>query len=57
MCMFYKRLDKNTFRLPEPMRAGATVVVINERTLDDLLDGIDIKKPSARRAAPHVNVH
>lgn len=48
-CQFYKRLDKGTFQVPEVER-GAASVTIDERTLDDLLDGIDVEaKPSARR--------
>ncbi len=42
MCQFYKRLDRGTFRLPEA-DDGETSVVIDERALDDLLDGIDVE--------------
>jgi len=54
MCVFYKRLDRGTFRLPD-VAAGTTSVVIDERVLDDLLDGIDVqaKKP----APPPVRTH
>jgi transposase len=50
MCQFYKRLDRGVFRLPEPLEDGATTVVIEERALDDLLDGIDVqpKAPGPR---------
>lgn len=55
MCLFYKRLDQRAFRLPEPLDAQATSVMIDERALDDLLDGIDVDaKP---RRAPRVRVH
>jgi transposase len=51
MCLFYKRLDKSSFRVPEA-QSEATSVVIDERTLDDLLDGIDVEERSkARRVA------
>jgi transposase len=43
MCVFYKRLDRGTFRLPEPLEEGATTVEVDERVLDDLLDGIDLQ--------------
>jgi transposase len=43
MCQFYKRLDRGVFRLPEPLEEGATSVVVDERVLDDLLDGIDVQ--------------
>lgn len=53
LCLFYKRLDQGTFRVPESLREGEMVVEIEERMLDDLLDGIDLqpaaKKPRARR--------
>lgn len=43
MCLFYKRLDRGVFRLPEPLEEGASTVTIDERVLDDLLDGIDVQ--------------
>ena len=49
LCVFYKRLDKGVFRLPIPRDERATSVEIDERALDDLLDGIDVE-----RAAPRV---
>jgi len=52
LCVFYKRLDRGTFRLPEPVAEGATTVVIEERVLDDLLDGIDVQ-PRAPPSQPH----
>ena len=42
LCIFYKRLDKGTFRLPDPPSNGASSVAIDQRALDDLLDGIDV---------------
>jgi transposase len=51
LCLFYKRLDKSTFRLPE-IADDATSIMVDERALDDLLDGIDVEtKPPPRRAA------
>lgn len=55
MCVFYKRLDRSTFRLPEPLDAHATSVTIDERVLDDLLDGIDVETRTPR--APRVRLH
>ena len=52
MCLFYKRLDRGTFRLPEPTDPTATSIAVDERTLDDLLDGIDVEekpRPARRR--------
>jgi transposase len=42
MCLFYKRLDRGAFRIPAAPREGATALAIEERALDDLLDGIDL---------------
>jgi transposase len=42
MCVFYKRLDRGTFRLPQAA-GDATSVAIDELALDDLLDGIDVE--------------
>jgi transposase len=50
-CLFYKRLDRRTFRLPEPRQLDATTVEIDEAALDDLLDGIDVQ-PVSRRTPP-----
>jgi transposase len=44
LCQFYKRLDRGTFRLPAPLDEQGTVVEIDEHTLEDLLDGIDIER-------------
>jgi len=41
LCLFYKRLDRGTFRLPEPRESQGTTVEIDEGMLDCLLDGID----------------
>ena len=55
LCLFYKRLDKGTYRLPD-VEADATSVVIEESALDDLLDGIDVEtKTPSRRPARRVH--
>jgi transposase len=51
-CLFYKRLDRGTFRPPEAPEQGARSVVLDERALDALLDGIDVEAPVRRRPAP-----
>ena len=48
MCLFYKRLDRGTFRLPEALDQGASSVTLDERELDDLLDGIDVEHAQKR---------
>jgi len=49
LCLFYKRLDAGTFRIPTAADGEATVM-IEERVLEDLLDGIDLETAPARRA-------
>jgi transposase len=49
LCIFYKRLDQGTFRVPEAPREGVTALEIDERMLEDLLDGIDIVPASEPR--------
>jgi transposase len=49
VCVLYKRLDANTFRIPEPAIEGDAARLIDERAFDDLLDGIDIEPSSPRR--------
>jgi transposase len=52
VCVFYKRLDANTFRIPEPAIEGDVARLIDERAFDDLIDGIDLA-PIRRRGAVH----
>ena len=55
MCVFYKRLDAGTFRLPPSPDPRANSVEIDERTLEALLDGIDIDAPVAKRRRQSVH--
>lgn len=50
-CLFYKRLDRGTFRVPVPLEDGAVSVVIEDRVLDDLLEGIDVEAKPRRKLA------
>lgn len=52
MCLFYKRLDKGTFRLPSA-HPNAQSVVIEERVLDDLLDGIAVEMKVVTKPTIH----
>jgi transposase len=52
MCLFYKRLDTGTFRLP-PVPEGTTTLAIEDRVLDDLLDGVDLDVTPTRRSTTH----
>lgn len=55
MCIFYKRLDKGVFRLPEPLEPDAMTVAIDERVLDDLLEGINVEL--MKQKTPRLRVH
>jgi transposase len=45
MCIFYKRLDKGTFRMPEAPREGTRHIELAADELDARLDGIEIAEP------------
>jgi len=49
LCVFYKRIDKGRYRIPEPSDERATTVVIDDRELDALLDGIEVAAPRRQR--------
>lgn len=50
LCLFYKRLDRFTFRVPTAPTPDATTIELNERELDDLLDAIAVDvEPTPRR--------
>ena len=55
LCLFYKRLDRGTFRWPEALAPGATSITVDERALEALLDGIDVNAPASR--APRTRTH
>src|SRR5579864_4353192 len=50
MVIFYKRLDRGTFQIPEPPSKTARHVEIDDATLDALLDGIDVNEASSKRS-------
>lgn len=55
LCLFYKRLDRGTFRWPEALAPGATSITVDERALEALLDGIDVDAPAS--PAPKKRTH
>jgi transposase len=46
LCVFYKRLDKGTFRFPLSYDGSARTVVLSERELEDLFAGLDLELPT-----------
>jgi transposase len=57
MCLFYKRLDRGVFRLPEACSADARHVEIDVALLDALLDGVDLAEAPRRAPRSRVRVH
>jgi len=53
LCLFYKRLDRGTFRVPVAHDAQARSVEVSERELDELLDAIDFDARAAKRYRVH----
>ena len=51
MCVFYKRLDKGSFRLPESPEPGARHIEVDDAVLDALLDGVAIE--GAKKTSVH----
>jgi Transposase and inactivated derivatives len=49
ICVFYKRLDAGTYRIPDPAIEGDVARLIDERAFDDLIDGIDVEAAPRRR--------
>lgn len=61
LCLFYKRLDSGTFRIPQPTASGDVASIeIDERALENILDAIDVEKaaaPKQRRSRSKPAVH
>lgn len=53
LCVFHKRLDRRCFRIPEAVDDSG-VLLLEERELDDLLEGIDVerRRPNSPRRPP-----
>jgi transposase len=56
MAIFYKRLDRGAFKIPEAPAATVRHVEIDDATLEALLDGVQIEpQPTARPRRPRVH--
>lgn len=52
MAIFYKRLDRYTFKIPEAPRTDARYVEVDDAALEALLDGVDIESAVEARSRP-----
>jgi transposase len=57
MCIFYKRVDRGTFRLPETAESNAKHIEVDEATLDALLDGVEVEASSKSARRRRARVH
>lgn len=57
LCLFYKRLDRGTFRVPSSPVPDATSLELSERELDDLLDAIAIEPDPPPRSRKRKRIH
>jgi transposase len=57
ICLFYKRLDRRVFRVPEALAPGARHVELDECMLDALLDGVDLTDAPKRSPRPRGRIH
>jgi len=49
LAIFYKRLDRGTFRVPDSPNKTTKHIEIDDATLEALLDGIDVKAAESER--------
>jgi len=52
MCIFYKRLDRGRFQIPEAAHADVRHVEVDDATLEALLDGINVEQATETRSRP-----
>ncbi len=52
LCLFYKRLDRGLFALPEPSTGDERCIEVPSHVLDELLDGLRLEARSGRERPP-----
>jgi len=57
LCLFYKRLDRGTFRVPSSPVPDAASIELSERELDDLLDAIAVEAEPPPRPRKRSRIH
>ena len=53
ICLFYKRLDKARFRIPEVSEGDPRQVELEESELDALLDGVEVVADRRKKRLVH----
>lgn len=54
LCIFYKRLDKGRFQLPEAV-GDEPVLMLSDEALQQLLDGLEVGRVGVQRRADGLN--
>ena len=52
MCIFYKRLDRGRFQIPDAAHVDTRHVEVDDASLEALLDGIDVEQARAATSRP-----
>jgi transposase len=50
LCVFYKRLDRGTFRVPDPPSPSARTIEVDDAMLEALLDGVEVDTEPPRQS-------
>ena len=53
LCIFYKRLDRGRFQIPEPV-GNDPVIALSDEALQELRDGLPVTRSGVRRGAPEL---
>lgn len=48
-CLFYKRLERGRFRVPQPLNVGAASVEIDGREMEQIFRGVTLSKKKMMR--------
>jgi transposase len=57
MCLFYKRLDRGTFRLPDMPAADASHLELDDASLEALLDGLELQPGDNNEPKKKTSLH
>jgi transposase len=57
LCLFYKRLDRGTFRLPDMPTPDASHLELDDASLEALLDGLDLQPGDTNEPKKKPSLH